>query len=347
MLNYRGSKKLIPNSAFLIKKTEFFMSKFAIGVGSALMDIILQESDEFLTKNEIVKGGMSLVEADFADKLLAKTNNKPIIAPGGSACNTTIGLGRLSGLAKFVGCCGDDELGKTYQAALKKNNVEAKLTITDKAATGRVVSVVTPDAQRSMCTYLGASGFTDPNMFSPEIFAGASLVHIEGYLIFNEKLLRAVLENAKKTGVKVSLDMASFNVIESNLSLVKELVKEYVDIVLANEDEARAYTGLTNEKAALDAIAQDCEVAVVKLGKRGSLVKTAGKIYEIAPVGEEKAKDTTGAGDLWASGFLYGVINGLSIEKAGYIGSLCGYEVCRVFGAHIPDERWEYILTQI
>lgn len=324
-------------------------NKFAIGVGSSLMDIILQENDEFLKKNEIVKGGMSLVEADYADKLLAKTENKDkvIIAPGGSACNTTIGLGRLCGNAKFVGCCGNDELGKQYQTALKKNNVEAELTISDKAATGRVVSVVTPDAQRSMLTYLGASGFTDPNIFSPEIFAGASLVHIEGYLIFNEKLLHAVLQNAKKAGVKISLDMASFNVIESNLELVRSLVKEYVDIVLANEDEARAYTGISDERAALDAIAEDCEIAVVKLGKRGSLVKTAGKVTQIAPVGEEKAKDTTGAGDLWASGFLYGVINGLPIEKAGFIGSLCGYEVCRVFGAHIPDERWDYILKTI
>jgi len=327
--------------------------KFAIGAGSALMDIILQESDDFLTKNEIVKGGMTLVDKDYADKLLAKTANKPIIAPGGSACNTIIGLGRLSGQAKFVGCCADDDLGRQYRAALKKNNVEAQLTISDKAGTGRVVSVVTPDAQRSMLTYLGASGFTDPNIFSPEIFAGAAVVHLEGYLIFNEKLLRAVLESAKKAGVKISLDMASFNVIESNLELVKSLVKEYVDIVLANEDEARAYTGIaagatpSDEKAALDAIAQDCEIAVVKLGKRGSLVKTAGKIYEIAPICDKPAIDTTGAGDLWASGFLYGVINGLGIEKAGALGSRCGYEVCQVFGAHIPDERWEVILKEI
>ncbi|MCL1946869.1 MAG: adenosine kinase [Chitinivibrionia bacterium] len=323
------------------------MAKFAIGVGSALMDIILQESDEFLADNKIVKGAMTLVEADFADKLLAKTQNKPIIAPGGSACNTIIGLGRLSKQAKFVGCCGTDELSEKYRAALAKNNVEAKLTTTDKAATGRVVSVVTPDAQRSMLTYLGASGFTDPSIFTPALFTGASLVHIEGYLIFNEKLLRAVLENAKKAKVKISMDLASFNVVEQNLDLVKSLVREYVDIVLANEDEAKAYTGQSDEKTALEIIAKDCEITVVKVGKRGSFVKSGENVYQISSVGEEKAKDTTGAGDLWASGFLYGVINGLSIEKAGYIGSLCGYEVCRVFGAHIPDERWNAILREI
>ncbi|MCL2844755.1 MAG: adenosine kinase [Chitinivibrionia bacterium] len=323
------------------------MAKFAIGVGSALMDIILLESDGFLADNKITKGGMTLVEADYADNLLAKTPNKPIIAPGGSACNTIIGLGRLSGKAKFIGCCGVDELSEKYRNALAKNNVEAQLTATDKAATGRVVSVVTPDAQRSMLTYLGASGYTDPALFTPEIFAGASLVHIEGYLIFNEKLLRAVLDAAKKAGLKISMDLASFNVVESNLDLVKSLVKEYVDIVLANEDEARAYSGTSDEKAALDIIAKDCEIAVVKVGKRGSFVKKDGIVYEIAPVGSETAKDTTGAGDLWASGFLYGVINGLSMEKAGAIGSLCGYEVCRVFGAHIPDERWDAILKEI
>jgi len=322
------------------------MAKFAIGVGSALMDIILQENDGFLENNQIIKGAMSLVEADCADKLLTKTQNKPIIAPGGSACNTIIGLGRLSGKAKFIGCCGTDELSQKYRAALAQNNVEAQLTTTDKAATGRVLSVVTPDAQRSMLTYLGASGFTDPAIFTPQIFADASLVHIEGYLIFNEKLLRAVLENAKKSGVKISMDLASFNVVEQNLNLVKELVKEYVDIVLANEDEAKAYSGSSDEKTALDIIAKDCEIAAVKVGKRGSFIKKDQKVYEIAPVGNEAAKDTTGAGDLWASGFLYGVINGLSMEKAGALGSVCGYEVCRVFGAHIPDDRWNKILAE-
>jgi sugar/nucleoside kinase (ribokinase family) len=323
------------------------MNKFAIGVGSALMDIILQESDEFLVKNEITKGAMTLVGEDYADTLLVKTSNKPIIAPGGSACNTTIGLGRLCKKAVFAGCRGDDELGKEFEAALAKNNVSSSLTITGHAKTGRVLSIVTPDAQRSMLTYLGASGLTDPELFTPELFKGAAVVHIEGYLIFNEKLLRKVLESAKKAGVKVSLDLASFNIIEQNLELVRSLVREFVDIVLANEDEARAYTGDSDERKALDIIANDAEIAVVKLGKRGSLVKYENNAYTIAPVGEEKAKDTTGAGDLWASGFLYGVINGLPIEKAGYIGSLCGYEVCRVFGAHIPDDRWDAILREV
>jgi len=131
------------------------------------------------------------------------------------------------------------------------------------------------------------------------------------------------------------------------LDFVKQLVREYVDIVLANEDEARAYSGKTDEKEALNEIAKDCDIAVVKIGKRGSLVKYENSVYSIAPVGEEKAKDTTGAGDLWASGFLYGIINDLPIEKAGFIGSLCGYEVCRVLGAHIPDERWDAIFASI
>ena len=311
------------------------------------MDIILQENDDFLVQNEITKGAMTLVDENYADNLLSKTKNKPIIAPGGSACNTTIGLGRLSKKAVFAGCCGDDDLGRQFQAALSKNNVLSSLTITSAAKTGRVVSVVTPDAQRSMLTYLGASGLTNPDLFTPQLFKGASLVHIEGYLIFNEKLLRKVLESAKLSGVTVSLDLASFNVIEQNLNLVKSLVSQYVDIVLANEDEAKAYTTKSDEKEALDIIAEDCDIAVVKLGKRGSLVKRDKNVYTIAPVGEEKAKDTTGAGDLWASGFLYGIINDLPIEKAGYIGSLCGYEVCRVFGAHIPDDRWDAILREV
>ena len=319
---------------------------FAVGVGSALMDIILPESDAFLAANNVVKGGMTLVESGTAAKFMQKTRKMATIAPGGSACNTTIGLARLGGYAKFIGCRGDDSLGGEYERALLNNNVDPKLTISDKAGTGRVLSIVTPDAQRSMLTYLGASGYTDPAMFTPEVFAGARVVHLEGYLIFNETLLRAILESARKARVIISLDLASFNIVKENLALVKELVSKYVDIVLANEDEARAYTGLI-EKDALDVLAQDCKIAVVKLGKRGSLIQDMGKTYEIPPVGILPAIDTTGAGDLWASGFLHGVMNDFPIEKSGYLASLCGYEVCRVLGAHIPDKRWAEILKEI
>ena len=319
---------------------------YAVGVGSALMDIILNESDEFLEQNGVIKGGMELVDADKANELLAKSSETPLLVPGGSAANTLIGLGRLSGKAAFIGCAGDDKLGDDYQAALKANNVEPIFTTT-ATPTGQVLSIVTPDAQRSMLTYLGAAAEMSPETFSTSIFGDADLVHIEGYLLFNEALIRKVLEAAKEAGIIVSLDLAAFTVIDANPTLVKELVKEYVDIVLANEDEAKAYTGFEDEHKAVAELAKDAAVAVVKIGARGSLVQYDGEVTVIAPYGEEKPKDTTGAGDLWASGFLYGLINGKSFAEAGRIAGMTGYEVCRVFGAHLSDETWARIKSDI
>lgn len=319
---------------------------YAVGVGSALMDIILNESDEFLASNSVIKGGMELVDAGKADELLSKSSQKPVLVPGGSAANTTIGLGQLSGKAAFIGCCGNDELGAEYQEALERNNVTPNFT-TGNSSTGQVLSIVTPDAQRSMLTYLGASSEMSPTIFNADIFGDADVVHIEGYLLFNEALIRSVLQAAKEAEILVSLDLASFTVIDANPTLVKELVREYVDIILANEDEAKSYTGFEDENKALDALAEDAEVAVVKIGKRGSLVKCDGNVTVIPPYGEEKPKDTTGAGDLWASGFLYGVINGKSFAEAGRIAGMTGYEVCRVLGAHISEDTWAEIKSAI
>lgn len=315
---------------------------YATGVGSALVDILLQESDDFVSANNIIKGGMELVDATKADELVAKSDQKPEIVPGGSACNTTIGLGRLSGKAQFIGTAGKDDLGELFKDSLIKNSVEPVLTYGEQT-TGRVLSVITPDAERSMLTYLGASTETAPSYFTTESFGDADLVHIEGYMLFNETLIRAVLTTAKAAGKLISLDLASFTVIDANPGLVKELVKEYVDIVLANEDEARSYTGSDDELKALDILSEDAPIAVVKVGKRGSYIKVNGEVTTIAPVGSGSALDTTGAGDLWASGFLYGVINGLSMDTCGAIASKCGYEVCQVTGAQIPEVKWEEI----
>ncbi len=319
---------------------------YVIGVGSALMDIILLESEQFVSDNGIIKGGMEMVGPDRADQLVLLSGKTAKLVPGGSACNTTIGCGQLSGKAMFVGTRGDDELGCTLESAIAANNVTPQL---EKIATptGRVLSVITPDAERSMLTFLGAAAESSPAMFTAETFKGADMVHVEGYLLFNETLIRAVLEAAKAANVPVSLDLASFTVVDANPSLVKELVREYVTVLLANEDEARSYTGTSDETEALKILANDAEYAVLKVGKRGSYIHAHGETTVIKPYGANGAIDTTGAGDLWASGFLYGLINGKSIEECGRIASMCGYEVCQVEGAHIPAEKWAEIKGSI
>ena len=313
--------------------------KTVVGVGSALMDILTKESDEFMNRLGVEKGGMNLVDQSYIDQLLARTSSAPLIVSGGSACNTAIGVARLGGNGQFVGKMGCDELGERFKQDLKNNSVEPVL-FNSKTPTGRVLSVITPDAQRSMFTYLGASAEMLPAEMTLDCFKNAAIVHVEGYLLFNRDLMAAVLKSAKKNGSLISLDLASFNVVEASMDILDDLIKEYVDVLIANEDEAKAYCGQTNEADALKALAKNTDVAVLKLGPRGSLIAHNGQIITIAPMGSGKAVDTTGAGDLWASGFLFGMVNGYSFEKSGQIASACGYEVCQVIGAKIPEDGW-------
>jgi len=316
--------------------------KLIVGVGSALVDVLANEDDEFLKKTGAVKGGMKYVDKDFIELTMARTSQPPTIVPGGSACNTAVGVGKLGGQARFVGKSGRGKMGAFFEADLIKNNVDPVL-FTSSSPTGRVLSIITPDAQRSMFTFLGASSETLPEEITKECFANAAVVHIEGYLLFNDALILAALNAAKAAGARVSLDLASFTVVEESQVLLKSIVKDFVDILIANEDEARAFTGYADEKKAIKALSQDANIAALKIGERGSFIAHNGDILQIAPKGTGSAIDTTGAGDLWAAGFLFGLVNGYSLEKSGELGSACGYEVCQVVGANIPEEGWQRI----
>jgi sugar/nucleoside kinase (ribokinase family) len=286
---------------------------------------------------------MTLVESSFIPEVLRKTSQKPTIVPGGSACNTILGIGKLGGEARFIGKRGNDEWGLLFESGLRRHNVEPVL-FNSPTPTGHVLSIITPDAQRSMLTYLGASAETDPLDITPELFRGASLVHLEGYLLFKQELLLAALHAAKACGARISLDLASYTVVEASREFLRSVINDYVDIVIANEDEARVFTGFSDENKSVAALSESAEIAVVKIGSRGSLIaRHGGESIRIAAVVDGSAIDTTGAGDLWASGFLYGFLQGYPLEKCGKIGSLCGYEVCKVIGATIPEQGWRRI----
>ncbi|MFZ5569999.1 MAG: adenosine kinase [Thermodesulfobacteriota bacterium] len=323
-------------------------NKRIAGLGSALVDILIHESDEFLAELDAPKGGMVLVDKERIDEILSKTQATSAIVPGGSACNTVVGVSRLGGKSRFIGKCSQDEFGHLFETGLVHQHVEPRL-FRSTSPTGRVLSVITPDAQRTMLTYLGASAEMNAEEMKPECFEHADIVHIEGYLLFNPDLMMAALKNAKNTGARISLDLASYTVVEASRDLLKTIVAEYVDIVIANEDESLAYTGVSNEMEAISLLAEQADIAVLKLGKRGSLIADNGRVVSIAPHGAGPVVDTTGAGDLWASGFLYGLVSGLPIETCGSLASMCGYEVCQVIGASIPEKGWErissYLLT--
>ena len=316
--------------------------KLVVGVGSALIDILAHENDEFIEKAGAAKGGMIYVDKEFIEHTLQQVKSKLAMVPGGSACNTTVGIAKLGGQSRFVGKCGNGRMGDFFENDLKSQNVQPALFRSD-SPTGRVLSIITPDAQRSMLTYLGASSETQPGEITDRFFNNAAIVHIEGYLLFNPDLILAVMRSARACGARICLDLASYTVVEESRTLLQSIISDYVDILMANEDEALAYTGHRDEARALEQMADSVEIAILKVGERGSYVAQGGKVTAIKARLGKPAIDTTGAGDLWASGFLFGLVNGYPIEKCGEIGSACGYEVCRVVGASIPEEGWQRI----
>jgi sugar/nucleoside kinase (ribokinase family) len=313
-------------------------------IGSALMDFCLHESAGFVAASGAQAGGMVMVDYTAIDAVLAKSGSEPSVVPGGSACNTAVGVGRLGGKARFIGKRGDDELGRSLEESIMRAGVEPALSVSP-SATGRVLSIITPDAQRSMLTCLGASSEMRPDEVRQSFFEDCAIAHIEGYLLFNPALLTSALNAAKAAGALVSLDLASYTVVESSRGILNEIVDGgLVDILIANEDEAAAFTGLKDEAAAAEALGKRAPLAAMKLGKRGSMILRVGEKTVIAPHGDGRpAVDTTGAGDLWASGFLYGLVQGYGLEKCGALASACGYEVCQVVGAHVPDDGWARI----
>jgi len=310
-----------------------------VGVGAALVDLLVEENDGFLGKMGAEKGGMTLVEAPLIKSALEGVSTGVKSSPGGSASNTIVGVGSLGGRARMIGRVGRDELGDHFREGLRRAGVEERVRVADDAETGRVLSVVTPDAQRTMFTFLGASSALAPTDIADADIADSALVHLEGYLLFNRPVVERVLDLARAHKARVALDLGSFQVVEAMRGYLDELfAKGRVDIVLANEDEARAYTGL-GESESLERFASLAETAVVKRGKHGALI---GRGHERVEVQAHlvKAIDTTGAGDLWASGFLYGLNHGLSLENSANLASKIGSEVVQVLGAVIPPEGW-------
>jgi sugar/nucleoside kinase (ribokinase family) len=313
-----------------------------VGIGSALVDILTHEDDQFLTESGAAKGGMTLVDKAVIERTLANSSATPSVVPGGSACNTVIGIGNLGGSARFVGKCGNGKMAQLIETDLIRQNVEPALIRSD-SSTGCALTIITPDAQRSFLTYLGASAETRPEEITADLFENAAIVHLEGYLLFNPILIQTALAAAKEAGAKISLDLASYTVVKASGEILDELVETYVDILIANEDEAAAFTGHSDERQALSALAAKADIAVLNVGPRGSYLAQGGNTVAVKPMGHGGVQDTTGAGDLWAAGFLFGLVKGYPLERCGRLGAACGYEVCQVIGARIPDDGWRRI----
>jgi sugar/nucleoside kinase (ribokinase family) len=317
-----------------------------LGVGNALVDaLIMLDDDSLVEELGFPKGSMQLVDESTSAAIKQKSEiYDKEMASGGSAANTIHGLARLGIETAFIGTIGDDETGRFFKNDLEKSGIKPLLKVS-KTPSGIANTLITKDGERTFGTFLGAAIELSGSDLQLSQFEGYDYLHVEGYLVQNHELMETILKLAKQAGLKISLDMASFNVGEDNLDLLKVLVKKYVDIVFANEEEAKAFTGEEPEEA-LETLAQQTEIAVVKIGSKGSMIKTAGIKTNVGAI-KTTAVDTTGAGDLYASGFLYGVINNLGMEKAGRIGSLLASTVIQKVGAKISDTGWKKIVAEI
>jgi len=299
-----------------------------VGIGSALLDITLHVDDSFLKKLGLRKGEMMLIDEHQLEKILSDIKSiKAKKSSGGSAANTMIGVSRLGGKAMFIGMVGDDANGKSYNELLAKSGVTPLLSKGDKM-TGSAITFVTPDSERSFATYLGAASSLSEEDIDEDNIIQAKILHIEGYMMDLQNLREAALKAmriAKKAGMKISLDLSDPGVVRRNHDLLHSIVNDYADIVFANENEAKEYAGLEEEQA-LDKISSMCEVAVVKLGEKGSLIKKDGKTYRI-PIQKVSVANTNGAGDAYAAGVLYSIAHNIPLEKAGKIAAYISAQV--------------------
>lgn len=328
---------------------KIFIKKYmkkVLGMGNAIVDVLtFIEDDSLLQELNLPKGSMQLIENETLENLTdSLVELESYMVTGGSASNTISGIAKLNVRAGFVGKVGDDAVGEFFKTDSIANGVRAHLS-TSELLSGQCLVLVSPDGERTMCTYLGAACQLFAEELNIHMFGGYDYFHIEGYLVQNHDLIRKACKLAKEAGCKVSIDLASYNVVEANKDFLYEIVSDFVDIVFANEEEAHAYTGLEAE-AALHEIAKHCDIAVVKIGKKGSLIKAYGTEYRADAI-QANCIDTTGAGDLYASGFLYGMCEGLSFDKCGQIGSILAGNIVEVVGAKMDEDRWATIKTEI
>lgn len=319
--------------------------KKVLGIGSALVDILTNiEDEETLNRLGLPKGSMQLVSADEAETI-NKTLSASNMAAGGSAANTISGLAKLGAEAAFLGVVGDDYLGRFFEKEMVETGVVPMLIKSSTAPSGRAQTIVTSDSERTFATYLGASQELSKEHITAEKLNGWDIFYVEGYLVSNPVMLDHALRLATDKGMNIAIDLASYNVVADNRDYLLDIVKNRANIVFANEEEAHALTGMEPEQA-LDFIASMCDIAVVKVGKKGALARHGDLTVRIDPM-DANVVDTTGAGDMFAAGFLWGLINEKTLQQCGNIGTLLASNVIEVMGAKMGNERWRKIFREI
>ncbi|MBQ5371484.1 MAG: adenosine kinase [Rikenellaceae bacterium] len=316
--------------------------KKVIGIGNALTDMLVNlRSDEVLEKFDLPRGSMSLVNSEQQKEISKSVSGLPYtLSLGGSADNTIRAMARLGCKVGFIGKVGRDSTGDFFESALDNLGIQPFI-MRGEERSGKCVSLVSPDGERTLVTHLGAAVEMKAEDLSPEIFDGYDCLYVEGYLVQDHNLIRGAIRMAKELGLKVAIDLASFNVVEENIDFLREVISEYVDIVFANEDEARAFSGEEEPVNALQYISTMCDLVIVKIGMRGALIKQGSEVSHVGIMAAAKRVDTTGAGDFYAAGFMAGMCEGLSLRQCGTIGAITAGKVIEIVGTTPTEEAWE------
>lgn len=324
------------------------MSKYdLIGFGNPLLDFTLEVSDSFLKELNFEKGKMYLVSKEESQKILDKIKDFQLkISPGGSSANTIAGVACLGGKCAFIGKVGNDLNGELYESRTREEGVFTILLKDNNEITGNAIVFITPDFERTFAVHLGASIFFRKKDIPEDELKNSGILHLEAYQLEDPELMKAILHAvaiAKENNAKISLDMSDSSLIKRNLDLFRNFIEKNVDIVFANESEAEALTGKKTEQA-LEEISRMCELVIVKLGEKGSLIKKGKEVYRI-PAYKANIINTNGAGDMYAAGILYSISKNLDLENAGKIASYAASLVVGKEGARFGKELKQEIIN--
>lgn len=320
--------------------------KKILGIGNALIDVLIRIDNEVILKElNLPKGGMTLI-----DEATFKTMNRRLKdyeierRTGGSAGNALLTVASLGGRAAFIGKTGHDDNGDFYAKERASQGVEPIELFHESLPTGVATTFITPDGERTFATYLGAAATMEAEELQQEWFEGADYFLVEGYLVQNHDLIDTAINMAHRAGAKVCLDLASWNIVEADHDFFTYLLPK-IDMVFANEDEARAMTGCTPHDA-LEALSQSCTTAIVKLGAEGAMAKDGQTYAKIDAVKVENVVDTTGAGDFFAGGFLFRHSQSDALTDCLKMGTVCSAEVIQVLGTKLPEENWQSLKSE-
>jgi len=306
-----------------------------VAIGNALVDVLANLSEEFIAdqhaKHGMEKGGMTLIDEERSNELYGLMGTDTEMSSGGSAGNTLAGFVSFGGKGAYIGKVADDQLGDAFKGDLENAGVFFETArLTGDLSTGRCLVLITPDAERTMNTFLGAATELGPDDIAEDTIAKAKVTYLEGYLFDKSEAKQAFYKAArlaKKAGRKVSLTLSDSFCVGRHREDFLDLVDNHVDVLFANADEIKSLYETEDLEAALSNVADVCEIAAITRGKDGAVILSGGKRIDIPAAKVEHVIDTTGAGDQYAAGFLYGYTQGYDLEKCGKLGALAAADV--------------------